>query len=358
MVILCCALGLSGARVAAANTEAPSPTGRAEETNASPEMRSYLQLQEQLHATQLAVERTRREAEQIASQNAEALSGRMQGIEQSLAAQRAKELDAMQSSNRAMLIVAGSFAGIGFVAMLLMGYFQWRTVHRLAEISAIIPYLPGGAMALAGKRQLALNPAEAEVIASAPLASGRPQQVNVALLETIERLEKRVRELEGRRSEAASNGGSTKTLPLGGGADAELAEGDETEKADEQNGFNGQHTEAAPQESAATTAINELLVKGQTLLDMEQSDEALTCFDEALKLQPGHAEALVKKGTALEKMRRFDEAIQCYDRAIDEDSSMTIAYLYKGGLFNRMERFTEALQCYEKALQTQEARQR
>src|SRR5690348_12813802 len=142
---ICFALVVGRPGVIGATSEAPAPTGRADETNSSPEMRTYLQLQEQLHATQMAVERTRKEAEQIASQNTEALSGRLQGIEQSLAAQRAKELEAMQSSNRAMLIVAGSFAGIGFVAMLLMGYFQWRTVHRLAEISAIIPNLPGGA---------------------------------------------------------------------------------------------------------------------------------------------------------------------------------------------------------------------
>jgi hypothetical protein len=102
-------------------------------------MRAYLQLQEQLHATQLAVERNRKEADETAAQSAAALNNRLQSLEQSLAGTRARELDVVQSSNRSMLFVAGSFAAMGFIAMLLVAYFQWRTINRLAEISAALP---------------------------------------------------------------------------------------------------------------------------------------------------------------------------------------------------------------------------
>ena len=102
--------------------------------------------------------------------------------------------------------------------------------------------------------------------------------------------------------------------------------------------------------------ITMLLGKGQSLLNLDQAEEALACFDQVLTLDPNHPEALVKKGAALERLRKLDEAIACYDQAIAADSSMTVAYLYKGGLFNRMERFGEALECYEKALHTQETR--
>ena len=110
-------------------------------------------------------------------------------------------------------------------------------------------------------------------------------------------------------------------------------------------------TAAAAPEAARITM---LLGKGQSLLNLDQAEEALACFDQVLTLDPNHPEALVKKGAALERLRKLDEAIACYDRAIAADSSMTVAYLYKGGLFNRMERFGEALECYEKALHTQE----
>ena len=67
-----------------------------------------------------------------------------------------------------------------------------------------------------------------------------------------------------------------------------------------------------------------------------------------------HAEALVRRGAALEKLKQDDEAIQCYDRAIKADSKMTLAYLYKGGVCNRLERYEEASKCYEQALKTED----
>jgi tetratricopeptide (TPR) repeat protein len=100
--------------------------------------------------------------------------------------------------------------------------------------------------------------------------------------------------------------------------------------------------------------MSSLLGKGQALLSLGQAEEALVCFDQALDLQPSHAETLIKKGSALEKLNRLDEAIDCYDQAIAANNSMTLAYLYKGGLFNRMERYNEALACYELALKTQQ----
>jgi tetratricopeptide (TPR) repeat protein len=311
-----------------------SATGTVDEAN-STEMRTYLQLQEQLHATQLAVERTRTEAEQTSSQNMEALANRLKTIEDSLATRRSKELDAMQSSNHAMLIVAGSFAGMGFVAMLLMGYFQWRTVNRLAELSAI---LPGAGGTSNSRRALALGMGEAAVV-----TTGLPPGPSPELIETIQRLEKRVRELEVIDAHASTNGN-------GNGNGAHLAEAASVGDA---NGATESHQPASEDEASRLTS---LVGKGQSLLNMDKAEEALAMFDEALAVAPEDPETLIKKGIALEKLRKLNEAIECYDRAIAADSSMTIAYLHKGGLFNRMERFNEALECYEKALHTQESR--
>jgi tetratricopeptide (TPR) repeat protein len=306
---------------AADSTNAPVQSG---ETN-SQELRTYLQLQEQLHATRLAIESVGAEARQAAAQNAEELAGRLHALEQAVAAQRAKELEAMQSSNRNMLYVAGAFASIGCVAMLLMGYFQWRTVNRLAELSAT---MPSGVMALGSVRPIAaLGPGSTHEVTAAP-----PINPNPELLDTIHRLEKRVRELEHASPASLTNGSPA------GDTDAHETNGSSVPVAAEANN------------------VNLMLGKGQSLLNMDKAEEALVCFDEVLALEPNNADALVKKGTALERLRKLNEAIECYDRAIAADNSMTIAYLYKGGLFNRMERFGEALECYEKALRTQEDR--
>jgi tetratricopeptide (TPR) repeat protein len=103
--------------------------------------------------------------------------------------------------------------------------------------------------------------------------------------------------------------------------------------------------------------IANLLSEGQILLDEQQTEKALECFDVALGLDGEHVEALVKKGGALEKLGQTDAAIACYDRAIEANQSATIAYLQKGGLFNRLARYDEALHCYEQALRTQEKKQ-
>jgi tetratricopeptide (TPR) repeat protein len=304
------------------------PAGAADETNAQEMLRSWLQVQEQLHATQLAIERNRQETDAAAVRSAEALGVRLHGIEQALSAQRAQELEAMQSSNHVMLMVAGAFAAFGLVAMLLTAYFQWRTVSRLAELSASLSF--GRALG-PGPAISALGPGDGD-----PLALGPAQESNQRLLGALGRLEQRILELE-----------HTSRPPLGQGEPPSQAK-----------------TPPAPSHASGTRApeaegaerITMLLGKGQSHLNLDQAAEALACFDEVLGLDANNAEALVKKGAALEQLRKLDEAVACYDRAIAADSSLTIAYLYKAGLFNRMERFKEALECYEQALRTQEAR--
>jgi tetratricopeptide (TPR) repeat protein len=322
----------------AAETAAPAGASGASsivDTNGQETVRSYLQLQEQLHATQLAIERTRREADEASAEMAKAMAARLQSIEQALSTQRAQELQAMQSSNRVMLIVAGGFAALGLAAMLFMAYFQWRTVNRLAEISTALP---------SAHNLIAANPLPALGAGETHLLSGgSAEQSNARLLGTIDRLEQRIHELETTAHRPANeiaeqnNGDDLASRPSNG----------EPEPAAE--------TDIAPP-SAEADLVSFLLGKGQSLLNLDKAEEALACFNEILMLHPGHSEALVKKGTALEKLRRLNEAVECYDKAIAADDSLTIAYLCKGGLFNRMERYSEALECYEKALRTQEKR--
>jgi tetratricopeptide (TPR) repeat protein len=245
----------------------------------------------------------------------------------------------IQKSNQVMLTVAGIFAAIGFIAMFLTAYFQWRTIHRLAEISAAIPV------------QQPLAPASANLLAAGErnqLTAGSAESPSVRLLGAIDRLEKRILELEHTAQPALQPASS----PAGTSAPASAA-GGQTHQGNGQPP--AQNELQSPSENSARITL--MLGKGQVLLDLNNAEEALACFNEVLALDSNHTEALVKKGTALEKLEKLDEAIECYDRAIAADSSMTIAYLYKGGLFNRMERFNEALECYEQALRTQEKRQ-
>lgn len=290
-------------------------------TNTDETLRSYLQLQEQLHSVQMSLEKNRQEAESAATRSADALAGRLQAIEQSLSAQRARELEGLQSANRWMLAAAGIFAVVGCLTVLCMAYFQWRTVNKLAEISASLPRAFGVAPALGAGETSVLS------------VAGSVDHSNMRLLGTIERLEKRILEIESSTLPALQSQSPAKEVSAMGESSGRI---------------NG---DGLPSERAR---VNSLLGKGQSLLNLEKPEEALACFNEILATDPHHAETLMKKAAALERLGKLDEAVQCCDDAIAADKSLTVAYLYKGGLFNRMERFTEALACYEQALQAKE----
>ena len=295
----------------AQDNAAKTEEAKTEETiTASDTLRSYLQLQEQLHATQLALERNRKESEALAARNAEAVAARLQLIEQAMTAQRTRELEVVQSSNRLLLITAGSFAVVGFIAMLLTAYLQWRAVNRLADFTALLP----------ATSRLPLPSAEDE---AQLIGAGAAEKSSQRLFGALTQLEKRIHELEHTAQPALAEKPSAPPTAV-------AANGDQ---------------------------IHLLLAKGQSLLNLEKPDEALACYDEILKREPNHPEALVKKGVALEQLRQVEDALRCYDRAIAADGSLTVAYLQKGGLFNRLERYEEALQCYEQALRSQELAQ-
>jgi len=275
--------------------------------------RSYLQLQEQLHQTQVALERNRKEAEFFAGENARALATRLEGLEKTLDARQSRELEAMQSLSRLVLVVAGLFAALGLAAMVLTAYLHWRTVARLAEMMS--PVAGGALRALPGST---FEPSGSESPATAEQAGNR-------LLGVVGALEKRLHELEAATHPKLTGGN--------GAADA---------------------TSPAPESASHADRTSVLLAKGESLLGMDQPEAALQCFEDILAAAPEQPEALVKKGAALEQLRRFEDALACYDHAIRADGSLTLAYLQKGGLYNRLERYEEALQCYEQALRTQE----
>ena len=337
ILILAAGLGLSlqflcpAACAAATNPVAPASVSAAppaDNISANDAFRSYLQLQEQLHETQLAIERAEREMELATLKSAAILSNRLQAIEQTVELQRAHELDIV----RDMMLIAGAFVVIGVFALLLTAYFHWRAVSRLGEIAAALPI----------NRGLGEMPSVAALgMKESPLLL---EQTNTRLLGALDRLEKRIAELEH---------GDTRNLTNGTAPAKSHEEKIQTPEALPEMSVRPTQTKTATGPDQLEQVLM-LLGKGQSLLSQDQVEQAIACFDEALALDPRHTELLVKKGDALEKLRRTKEALECYDRALEIDDSLTIAYLHKGGLLNRVERFDEAMHCYEQALRTQD----
>jgi tetratricopeptide (TPR) repeat protein len=310
--LIVCACVFFAAQIFAAETS-PMVSSQTPDVTAQNEANGYLLIQEQLHATQLAIENNRQEAETAAKRTDDEMDARIQALEQTIATQRSSDVAATQRIEEVTLLLAGVFGLVCVAVMLLMAYLQWRAVTRL--VTLVAP--PSSALTLDGGRTFPTLATSAVV-----------EQSNARLFGTVDRLEKRILELE----QIARAPLAGKNLPG-------------TSK--DQNGV-------AVSIDDREECVANLLAEGQKLIEAHAPEKALECFDMALAIQPQHAEALVKKGGALEKLDRLDEAVAYYDRAIEADSSLAMAYLQKGGLFNRLARYDEALQCYEQALRTQE----
>ncbi len=292
-------------------------------------MRSYLQLQEQMHTALLAIEQARAENDAAAKRNADAITTRLKTIEQAITLQREREVETARASNRWLLMVAGTFASAGILTMLLTAWFQSRAMNRLVDLAA------------AFRGTAAFTPAALTAGDAPPAGFPTPDSIGRQLLSAIERIEKRVNELEHPAQLVPAvlvNGhhnGTAKDVV----ADAAPASTTDT---------------ANTSDTDTTERVAMMLGKGQTLLNLNQAEQALACFEVVVALEPNHAEALVKKGATLERLNRLEDALECYDRAIAADPTLTLAWLHKGGLFNQLERFDEALECYEHALRSQQ----
>ena len=310
----------------------PARSAKLDELSQAELLKSYLQVRDQLHATQLAIANSRAETEANARAQATAIAEKLEAIKSAMEAERQRmqvetlrtnaererqQMEA-QRSNRTVLWVAVSFGAIGLLAMLFMPLVQLRTINRIAEVANQRP-------AFAPSTGLLANDTDSLPGQTVTLSNQR-------LMSVIERMEKRIFELE-----------HTAVHPLPAAATVDLKP---------VNGSSGSTPPISPTDQA--TLITVLLGKGKFLLSTNKLKDALTCYDEILRLEPSHAEALVKKGAVLERLKQDDAAIRCYNRAIEVNEKMTLAYLSKAGVCNRLGRYEEAMECYEQALQTEE----
>ncbi|MBM3845945.1 MAG: tetratricopeptide repeat protein [Verrucomicrobia bacterium] len=323
----------------------------------SAEARWLEKLASQWDVTKDSLEAVRRAAEMADLRQAERLDVHIARMEERMASQK-RENDAvlrtLQASTRDGLKYAGLFVGFGFLAVFMLSLLQWRATVRLTQmvlrpVMQAVPQIPAASAVVVES-------------AAAPIAT---QRETLRMIESLERLEKRIQELE-----SAASGTKQGVLPAvtfepvgrSGSTETKTAQTAPTSKPGVQ-ALSSSDAETATSDAGtlselplktAKSVLGGILGKGEALLQLGQPAEALTAFEEALRLDPAMVEGWVKKGSALERLDRMEDALQCYDHAIALDGSFTLAYLYKGGVCNRLERFDEALACYEQALRSHE----
>jgi tetratricopeptide (TPR) repeat protein len=79
-------------------------------------------------------------------------------------------------------------------------------------------------------------------------------------------------------------------------------------------------------------------------------EQALECFDTAIRLKPDMAEAFVNRAAALEALGRFEDAVRDYDQALKLRPGDAATYNGRGNALVRMNRPDDALKDYDAAI--------
>jgi tetratricopeptide (TPR) repeat protein len=296
---------------------------------------NLLQIQEQLHTTQLAIQQNQQITADTSKNNAELLAVQLQSLTQAIALQRDSDVESSHKTLQWTLLVMGAFGLVCLGIMMVMVYLQSRAFTQLTHISS--------------KQQMTFAGANAVQQMAAP-GRATVENSNARLLDAVGQLKERINKLENGVEHGLENGSA-------GGVEngRERVVGNGVESAVENGGHllaNGANGKAKPDTKL------DILTEGQRYLDDNMPQRALELFDRFLAGQPDHPEGLLKKADALQKIGRNDEALAHYNRVIAKDGTLAVAHLHKGGLLNRLRRYDEALNCYEQALQAQEKKRR
>ena len=89
---------------------------------------------------------------------------------------------------------------------------------------------------------------------------------------------------------------------------------------------------------------------GAVFLGQGRLQEAISHYEQALRIKPDYAQAHDKLGIALAQTGKFEEAIAHYKRALQINPDYAEAHYDLGVAFENVERETEAIDQYEKAL--------
>lgn len=182
----------------AANNGAVAPAKNAPETLSQAELQeAYRNLHDQLRATQAAIVNSRFDAEAAARAQSAAIAEKIDAMNTTLAAERkarqsesdrfdyerGQQQQEINRGNRVVIWIASGFGLLGLLAMAGAAYFQWRAINRIADV--VNPYSTPTAANLAMLPSVR-NPPSTQAVA---LSTQR-------LMLTMERMEKRIKELE------------------------------------------------------------------------------------------------------------------------------------------------------------------
>ena len=94
-----------------------------------------------------------------------------------------------------------------------------------------------------------------------------------------------------------------------------------------------------------------LQLSGTIAAQTKQWDKALGLLTDALKINTTNASVYNNRGIVLKELKRLDEALTSYDRAIELKSDYAEAYSNRGNVLKELKRLEEALTSYDRAIE-------
>ena len=97
---------------------------------------------------------------------------------------------------------------------------------------------------------------------------------------------------------------------------------------------------------------NKLYKKGVSLMADEKMEEAVRSFEDALRIDPGHVDSLLKLGYTRFHMTDLAGAMDAYNKVHEIDVTNADAWNLKGLIYYRQKNYEKALECVEKAIES------
>jgi tetratricopeptide (TPR) repeat protein len=107
-----------------------------------------------------------------------------------------------------------------------------------------------------------------------------------------------------------------------------------------------------PMAAAETIALDplEYLRKGETFAKAGRYDDAITCYDEALKQEAANEKLLFRKGEALHKLGKWGSAVQYVNTALKINPNNVETLILKAKILDERDRLDKSLEIYSQIL--------
>nr|BBH93381.1 hypothetical protein KTA_15800 [Thermogemmatispora argillosa] len=114
-------------------------------------------------------------------------------------------------------------------------------------------------------------------------------------------------------------------------------------------------TIVCPPDSTSTQAqppspVADLLGQGQAYLGQQRFNEALTCFNEAIRLDPTSVAAYINRGILYQQQGQLKLALSDFNQAIRLDPASVVAYINRGVLYQQQGQLKLALSDFNQAI--------